>query len=136
LAGGIFGSAAAKSSAMRLSIGLSTSGGLVRDPVVATSLELEGEASVAAACNAPANQNVYTIRHDVLQQPLIVGHEHDRAFGRSQRIDAPSHDLERIDVEPGISLIENGEPRLEHQHLQDLVALLLTARESLVHASG
>ncbi len=45
-------------------------------------------------------------------------------------------DLQGVDVEAGIGLVEHREPRLEQQHLQDLVAFLLAAREPLVHASG
>jgi hypothetical protein len=44
----------------------------------------------------------------------------------AQAVDAVGNDAQRIDVEAGIGLIEDG-ARLEHQHLQDLVALLLAA---------
>ncbi|MCH8319679.1 MAG: hypothetical protein IH790_01820 [Acidobacteria bacterium] len=37
-----------------------------------------------------------------------------------------------IDVEPGVGLVENRERRLEHRHLEDLVALLFAAGEPLV----
>jgi hypothetical protein len=43
--------------------------------------------------------------------------------------------LQRIDVEAGIGLVEQRELRLEHGHLQDLVALLLAAREAFVDAA-
>ena len=38
--------------------------------------------------------------------------------------------LHRVDVEAGIGLVEDAHARLEHGHLQDLVALLLAAREA------
>ena len=57
------------------------------------------------------------------------------ALGVAQAIDAVGDDLERIDVEAGVGFIEQRELRLEHQHLQDLVALLLAAGEALVDAA-
>ena len=43
---------------------------------------------------------------------------------------ALGHDLHRIHIEPGVRLIEERKLRCEHQQLQDLAALLLTAREA------
>ncbi len=40
--------------------------------------------------------------------------------------------LQRVDVEAGVGLVEHGELRLEQLELEDLVALLLAAREALV----
>ena len=37
--------------------------------------------------------------------------------------------------EAGIGFVQNGELGLEHQHLQDFVALLLAAGEAFVHAA-
>src|SRR5690606_12419051 len=44
-------------------------------------------------------------------------------------------DLEGIDVKAGVGLVEDRAPGLEHQELQDLGALLLTAREALVQVA-
>src|SRR5690348_8513070 len=41
--------------------------------------------------------------------------------------------LQVVDVESRIRLVEDGERRLEHGHLEDLVALLFATRESVVH---
>ena len=46
--------------------------------------------------------------------------------------DAAAHDAERVDVETGVGLVEHGDVGREQCHLQDLVALLLAAREALV----
>ena len=46
---------------------------------------------------------------------------------------ALGHDLERVDVEAGVGLVEHCKRRLEHGHLKNLVALLLTAAEPVVH---
>jgi hypothetical protein len=43
------------------------------------------------------------------------------------------HGLERVDVESRVGLVENRQARLQDRHLEDLVALLLAAREPLVH---
>ena len=48
-------------------------------------------------------------------------------------VDAVGDDLQRVDVEAGVGLVENRQRRLQHRHLEDLVALLLAARESFVH---
>ena len=52
--------------------------------------------------------------------------------GRAQRVDAVGDDPQRVDVEARVGLVEDGELRLEHRHLEDLVALLLAAGEALV----
>ena len=53
-----------------------------------------------------------------------------RALRRAQPVDAIRDDLERVDIEAGIGLVEHRQPRLQHRHLQDLVALLLAAGEA------
>src|SRR5690606_31663047 len=45
------------------------------------------------------------------------------------------HDLEGVNVEAGVGLVEDRVPGLEHQELQDLGALLLTAGEALVEVA-
>ena len=52
--------------------------------------------------------------------------------GPIRRLDAVRDDLQRVDVEPRVGLVEDGDARLQHRHLQDLDALLLAAREALV----
>ena len=47
--------------------------------------------------------------------------------------DALRDDLHGIDVEAGVRLVEQRELRLEHEKLEDFVALLLAAREADVH---
>ena len=56
-------------------------------------------------------------------------HDHG-ALGRAQRIDAGRHGAQGVDIEAGIGLIENGEARLQHGHLENLVALFLAAGET------
>jgi phosphoribosylformylglycinamidine (FGAM) synthase-like amidotransferase family enzyme len=78
------------------------------------------------------SEHVHAVGHDVIEQPLVVSDEQHAAVGRAQRIHAARHDLERVDVESRVRLVEHGERRFEHQHLQDLVALLLAAGESFI----
>ena len=54
------------------------------------------------------------------------------ALGRAHRVDAVRDELQRVDVEAGVGLVENRQRRLEQRHLEDLVALLLAAREPFV----
>src|SRR6185312_5928533 len=84
---------------------MSISRSLAGDPVVAAPLQLEGKRAVAAASDPAAHQNVNEIGHDVLQQPLVVRHEQERALGRTQLIDSIRHDLEGIDVQTRIGFI-------------------------------
>jgi hypothetical protein len=72
---------------------------------------------------------MHHVGDDIIEQPLVMRDDHERAVGRAQPVDALGHDLEGIDVEAGIGLIEHTQPRLQERHLQDLVALLLAARE-------
>ena len=49
--------------------------------------------------------------------------------------DAVGDDAERVDVEAGVGLVEDGDLGLEDGHLQDFVALLLAAGEALVEVA-
>ena len=52
--------------------------------------------------------------------------------GRFERVDARGHNLQRVDVQPGIGFVQDGELRLQHGHLENLVALLFAAGEAFV----
>jgi hypothetical protein len=52
--------------------------------------------------------------------------------GGADPVHALADDPQRVDVQPGVGLVEDGDLRLEQLHLEDLVALLLPAREPLV----
>ncbi len=78
---------------------------------------------------------MYEIRFDIVEQALVVGHQHDRTLGAAHRIDAVGDGFQRIDVETGVGLVENREARLEDRHLQDLVTFLFAARKPLVDAA-
>jgi hypothetical protein len=57
-------------------------------------------------------------------------------MARSGGIDAIGGDPQRVDVEPGIHLVENAKARLEQRHLQNFVALLLAAGEADIDAAA
>ena len=78
---------------------------------------------------------MHVVGHDVIEQPLVVGDQQHAAIRGAQRVHAARDHLERVDVEAGVGLVEHRELRLEHQHLQDLVALLLAAGEPFVDAA-
>jgi len=61
-----------------------------------------------------------------------MGDDDHRALGRAQAIDALGDDLERVDVQPGVGLVQHCEPGFQQRHLQDFVALLLAAGEALI----
>src|SRR5215470_320288 len=101
---------------------------------VAALLELQRQLLVARLQDLAAAEHMDAVGLDVFEEPLIVRDEDDRALGVAQAVDAGRHHAERIDVEAAVGLVEDGELRLEHRHLEDLVALLLTAGEA--HVDG
>ena len=62
--------------------------------------------------------------------------DHERAgLGTDELVHAVRDDPERVDVETGVGLVEHGDLRLQHRHLQDLDALLLASGEAVVQIS-
>ena len=59
-----------------------------------------------------------------------MGHQKDGAPFAAEPVHTLGDDAQGVDVEPRVSLIEQRQLRLEDEHLEDLVALLLTAREA------
>ena len=47
--------------------------------------------------------------------------------------DARGDDAQGVDVEPRVGLVQDRQLRIEHRHLENLVLLLLAAREAFVH---
>src|SRR6266852_2196427 len=101
---------------------------------VAAGVELQRQLLAAGFHDAALGEDVHHVRHDVIEQALIVRDHHETALGRTQPVDAVGDHLEGVDVEPGIGLVEHAEARLDERHLQDLVALLLAAGEPDVDA--
>ena len=72
---------------------------------------------------------------DVVQKALIVRDDDGGVIRSTEQVDTFGHDAEGVDVEAAVRLVEDGERGFKHGHLEDLVALLLTAGEALVHAA-
>ena len=66
------------------------------------------------------------IRDEVTEQALIVRDDEDCVMFAAEGIDAIGDDAQRVDVQSRICLVEDGQIRIEHGHLEDLVPLLLT----------
>src|SRR5882724_6866984 len=103
---------------------------------VTGSLELQRQFLAAAFHHASSGHHVHEVRHDVVQQPLIMRDHHHGSARRAQRVDAVGGNPQRVDVEARIHFVENAKARLEQCHLQDLVALLLTAGEPDIDAAA
>jgi hypothetical protein len=61
--------------------------------------------------------DMHAVRHDVVQEPLVVGDDEHRALLGAERIHALRHDAERIDVETRIRFVEHTKRRLKQRHL-------------------
>ena len=85
----------------------------------------------------PSTRTCTTSGVEVVEQALVVGDEQDAELGPvvADLADALGDDPQRVDVEAGVGLVEDRELGLEDRHLQDLVALLLAAREALVEVA-
>src|ERR1019366_3194 len=94
--------------------------------------EFERQALVTRADNPTSGHDMDLVGDDVVEEPLMMGDDDHGPVGSPQRVHPAGDDPEGIDVEAGVGLVQDGELRLENRHLQDLVALLLTTRESLV----
>src|SRR3712207_8095566 len=101
------------------------------NPVIALLFKLERQLLAARAHDAATVEDVDEVGDDVVEQALVVRDEDDGVLGRAQAVDAVGDDAQGVDVEPRAGLVEDGELRLQHRHLENLVALLLAAREAL-----
>mmetsp|Transcript_26338 Transcript_26338/g.65483 ORF Transcript_26338/g.65483 Transcript_26338/m.65483 type:complete len:337 (+) Transcript_26338:1393-2403(+) len=96
-----------------------------------------GEVGAASEDHAPLLHDAHSVGLDEVQQPLVVGDDQECLVGmaRLEVVDGLCGRLERVDVKSGVGLIQDDQIGVQHHHLQDLVALLLTAREAGVDAA-
>src|SRR6266487_1296633 len=80
---------------------------------IAGRFEIERQLFVASLHDAAAREHMHDVRHDVVEQPLVVRDHDERTLGRAHGIDAAGVDLERVDVEARIGLVEHTQPRLQ-----------------------
>src|SRR5450756_2451013 len=77
------------------------------EPVVALVLQAVRELRPALLDDPAVDEHVDEVRLDVAQDPRVVGDQQDAdVAARSNTVDAFGDDLERIDVEPGVGLVE------------------------------
>ena len=90
---------------------------------------------VAGLDDAPSDQHVHEVGLDVVEEPLVVRDEEDGHLRVlfDQLVHAVGDDFEGVDVEARIGLVHDGELRLQHRHLENLVPLLLPTGEAVVH---
>src|SRR5512143_1953831 len=109
----------------------------VSDPHVALRLQLVCQLRAARLDDPAVDENVDELRLDVIEDPLVVRDQQHAQVGSREGVHALRDDAERVDVEPGVGLVEHRDLGPEHGHLEDLGALLLAAREAVVDvASG
>src|SRR5690606_17809188 len=80
--------------------------------------------------DAPVQKDVDVVGLEVTEDPLVVRDAEDAEVWALQGVDAPRHDAQGVDIEPRIGLVQDGDVRLQHRHLQDLGPLLLAAGEA------
>ena len=73
--------------------------GCIAELGVARLFKLERKLRPAGARHAPVGKHMHPVRHDVVEQPLIVGDDQHGALGPAQRVDALGDDAHGVDVE-------------------------------------
>src|SRR5437867_2610568 len=116
--------------------GASGAAGLVLDqPVVTLLFEFEGEFLAARFHDASFPENVHEVGDDVVQEALVVRDDERGVVRPLELVHARGHDAQRVDVEAGIGFVEDGELRLQHGHLENLVSLFFAAGEADINGA-
>src|SRR5215203_570076 len=105
---------------------------LLAHPFVALLFQIVGELLAARGHQPAVQHHMDPVRLDVPEYPLVVGDDNRRELGPLHLVDTLRHDLQGVYVQPRVSLVHDGEFGVEHEHLQDLVPLFLTAGKALV----
>ncbi len=106
------------------------------DGVVAALFEFEGELFAARADDAAVYENVDVVGLDVVKQALVVGDDDGGEVAAAHGVNAVGNDFESVNVQAGVSLIEDGVFGFKHGHLEDFAAFFLTAGEAVVDGAG
>ena len=64
---------------------------------------------------------------------LVVGDDDGGFLRAAKGVHTVGHNLQGIHVEAGVGLVEYAEERVEHGHLEYLVALFLASAETDIH---
>src|SRR5919109_1723257 len=105
-------------------------------PFVALGLELASLVRAAAADDPAAHQHVDVVGGYVVEDALVVGDQQQPQVWTGQLIDPRGHGLQRVDVEPRVGLVEDGDGGLQHRQLERLHPLLLPPGEPLVDVAA
>src|SRR5690606_21427213 len=106
------------------------------EAVVTLLLESLRELGASLFSHASVNEDVHEVRLDVPEDAGVVRDEQNAETGVFLgTIHALGDHLECVHVEAGVGLIENRELGLKQFELENLVALLLTAGEPLIHVA-
>ena len=105
---------------------------LFLDPVIAALLDFLGELRAFGLDDAAIVEHVYDVGLDHVEQTLVVCDDDDGLLRGEELVHTISDDAHSVDVKTGVGLVEDAQLRVEHCHLEDLVALLLTTRETFV----
>ncbi len=103
------------------------------EALVSVRVEFVGQFRAARLHDATADEHVHELRLDVAQDAGVVRDQQQATvcvFGVP--VDAVADHPQRVDVQARVGLVQDRDLRLEQFELQDLVPLLLTAREAFV----
>ena len=109
---------------------------LLLDPIVPLRFQLQRHLGAAGQHDAAVVEDVDVIGLDVVQQPLVVRDQQRAHVRADQAVDALGDHPQRVDVQARVGLVQHGDLRFEHGHLQDLGAFLFAAREAIVQIAA
>src|SRR5438552_1454601 len=93
----------------------------VLNPAVTLLFQFQGQLLAARLHDTALEEDEYPVGDDVVEQALVVRDDQDGPILAAQSVHAVGHDTERVNVEAGISFIKDGQLRIEHRQLKDLV---------------
>src|SRR5829696_9232670 len=80
-------------------------------------------------------EHMHVVRPDIAQNPGVVGDQQESSIPLgSKAVHTGSNDAQGVDVESGVGFIQDRESRVQQLELDNLMPLLLPAREALVEA--
>src|SRR5262249_54501572 len=77
-------------------------------------------------------KNVDKIRHDVVEQSLIMSNDDHRPVLTTQGVDPVGDDAQGTDIQTRVSLVEYRQFRIQNRHLKNFVAFLFPAGKTFV----
>src|SRR5215213_10913642 len=108
---------------------------LANVPVIALGLETFGQLRSTLLGDPACHEYVDEVRLDVAQDPGVVRDQQHATIALTREpVDPLGHDPQGVDVQAGVGLIQDREPGIQQLQLNNLVSLLLTAREALIDA--